>query len=63
MMGRAGRPQFDTKGVACIMTEYNLKNRYEKLINSEVSPFVLRFLSIADFGADDSRKRSAQELD
>ena len=36
MMGRAGRPQFDTKGVACIMTDYSLKNRYEKLINSEV---------------------------
>lgn len=35
MMGRAGRPQFDTVGVAVIMTEAGLKPRYEKLVNSE----------------------------
>ena len=23
MMGRAGRPQFDTKGIACVMVEVN----------------------------------------
>ncbi|GAA5888947.1 hypothetical protein JCM5296_002752 [Sporobolomyces johnsonii] len=31
MLGRAGRPQFDTMGVACIMTEKESQHRYETL--------------------------------
>lgn len=33
MIGRAGRPQFDTSAVAVIMTRQSHKNRYENLIN------------------------------
>lgn len=32
MMGRAGRPQFDTEGVAVIMVEQEKKNFYKKFI-------------------------------
>ncbi|KAI5479633.1 hypothetical protein MNV49_003143 [Pseudohyphozyma bogoriensis] len=35
MMGRAGRPQFDTSGVACIMTDTDMKQHYESLAKSE----------------------------
>ncbi|MBW0489661.1 hypothetical protein O181_029376 [Austropuccinia psidii MF-1] len=35
MMGRAGRPQFDTEGIAVVMTSRNEKVRIEKLVNSE----------------------------
>ncbi|CEQ40009.1 SPOSA6832_01589 [Sporobolomyces salmonicolor] len=37
MLGRAGRPQFDTMGVACIMTEKESQHRYETLVNSQAS--------------------------
>ncbi|KAF5400579.1 hypothetical protein PHET_06138 [Paragonimus heterotremus] len=33
MIGRAGRPQFDTEGVAVIMTSNELKAHYERLYN------------------------------
>ncbi|BGP14081.1 ATP-dependent DNA helicase MER3 [Rhodosporidiobolus nylandii] len=33
MIGRAGRPQFDTVGVACIMTDKESQWRYENLVN------------------------------
>ncbi|KAF7255818.1 hypothetical protein EG68_07047 [Paragonimus skrjabini miyazakii] len=33
MVGRAGRPQFDTEGVAVIMTSNELKAHYERLYN------------------------------
>ncbi|KAK6344132.1 Sec63 [Orbilia brochopaga] len=33
MVGRAGRPQFDTTGVAVIMTRKEKKDRYEKMIS------------------------------
>jgi len=32
MIGRAGRPQFDTKGVACVMVEEGKKNFYKKFL-------------------------------
>lgn len=32
MMGRAGRPQFDTKAVACIFVEESKKNFYKKFL-------------------------------
>ncbi|GAA5829644.1 hypothetical protein JCM11251_000232 [Rhodosporidiobolus azoricus] len=35
MLGRAGRPQFDTLGVACIMTDKESQYRYEGLVNSQ----------------------------
>ncbi|GAA5919330.1 hypothetical protein JCM6882_002778, partial [Rhodosporidiobolus microsporus] len=35
MLGRAGRPQFDTVGVACIMTDKESQYRYENLVNSQ----------------------------
>lgn len=31
-MGRAGRPQFDTTGVACVMVQENKKNFYRKFL-------------------------------
>ncbi|SCV68997.1 BQ2448_2017 [Microbotryum intermedium] len=34
MLGRAGRPQYDTMGVACIMTERDQIRHYELLANS-----------------------------
>lgn len=34
MMGRAGRPQFDTCGVAVIMCDQKEKERYEELVSS-----------------------------
>ncbi|KAG0143739.1 hypothetical protein CROQUDRAFT_108963 [Cronartium quercuum f. sp. fusiforme G11] len=37
MMGRAGRPQFDTEGVAVIMTAQNEKARIEDLVNSKTT--------------------------
>ncbi|RWS23564.1 putative ATP-dependent DNA helicase HFM1-like protein [Leptotrombidium deliense] len=33
MIGRAGRPQFDTSAIAVIMTKEKLKNKYEKMLN------------------------------
>ncbi|KAF3926419.1 hypothetical protein AA313_de0205441 [Arthrobotrys entomopaga] len=33
MLGRAGRPQFDTTGVAVIMTRKEKRDRYEKMIS------------------------------
>ncbi|KAK6516462.1 Sec63 [Arthrobotrys conoides] len=33
MVGRAGRPQFDTTGVAVIMTRKDKKDRYERMIS------------------------------
>ena len=33
MIGRAGRPQFENKGVAVVMTNAKLKQKYEKVIN------------------------------
>jgi activating signal cointegrator complex subunit 3 len=36
MMGRAGRPQFDDEGVACVMGEESKKNYYKKFF---VRPF------------------------
>ncbi|KAF4527806.1 hypothetical protein B566_EDAN016218, partial [Ephemera danica] len=33
MMGRAGRPQFDTSATAVIMTRSNMKVKYERLLN------------------------------
>ena len=35
MIGRAGRPQFDTKGTAVIMTKDNTTTRYSNLINGQ----------------------------
>ncbi|KAK9831896.1 hypothetical protein WJX81_006765 [Elliptochloris bilobata] len=35
MVGRAGRPQFDTEGVAVIMTTKNLVQRYRNLLTGE----------------------------
>ncbi|KAJ8967760.1 hypothetical protein NQ314_002643 [Rhamnusium bicolor] len=32
MVGRAGRPQFDTTGVACVMVQENKKNFYRKFL-------------------------------
>ena len=32
MMGRAGRPQFDTKGVACILVHEPKKNFIKKFL-------------------------------
>ena len=31
MIGRAGRPQFDTKGLVVIMTEHNKVQRYKNI--------------------------------
>jgi ATP-dependent DNA helicase HFM1/MER3 len=36
MVGRAGRPQFDTEGVAVIMTCRDSINRYKKLLAGQV---------------------------
>jgi len=33
MIGRAGRPQFDDKGVACIFVQQSKKNFYRKYLN------------------------------
>ncbi|GAA5826052.1 hypothetical protein JCM5353_004194 [Sporobolomyces roseus] len=35
MLGRAGRPQFDRLGVACIMTDKESQHRYENLVNAQ----------------------------
>ncbi|GAA5906230.1 hypothetical protein JCM8208_000668 [Rhodotorula glutinis] len=35
MIGRAGRPQFDTTGIACIMTEKALEGKYGNLLNAQ----------------------------
>ncbi|XP_071446219.1 probable ATP-dependent DNA helicase HFM1 [Hetaerina americana] len=35
MIGRAGRPQFDTSAVAVIMTKNQLKTRYERLVEGQ----------------------------
>ncbi len=32
MIGRAGRPQFDTSGTAVIMTKLKHKEKYESLV-------------------------------
>ncbi|XP_072381205.1 activating signal cointegrator 1 complex subunit 3-like isoform X2 [Diabrotica undecimpunctata] len=32
MVGRAGRPQFDTTGIACVMVQENKKNFYRKFL-------------------------------
>ncbi|CAG9864266.1 unnamed protein product, partial [Phyllotreta striolata] len=32
MVGRAGRPQFDTSGIACVMVQENKKNFYRKFL-------------------------------
>lgn len=37
MMGRAGRPQFDTSATAVIMTKQNQKARFNNLCNTHVS--------------------------
>jgi hypothetical protein len=36
MVGRAGRPQFDTEGVAVIMTSRDSSNRYQRLLAGQV---------------------------
>ena len=36
MIGRAGRPQFDTKGVAVIMTTYERAAEYRRLVAGSV---------------------------
>jgi ATP-dependent DNA helicase HFM1/MER3 len=36
MVGRAGRPQFDTEGVAVIMTCRDSINRYKQLLAGQV---------------------------
>lgn len=33
MIGRAGRPQYDTEGVAVVMTKHSLRARYEGLVH------------------------------
>lgn len=33
MIGRAGRPQFDDKGIACVFVEQSKKNFYRKYLN------------------------------
>ena len=33
MIGRAGRPQFDDKGIACVFVEESKKNFYKKYLN------------------------------
>ena len=35
MIGRAGRPQFDTSGTAVIMTEQSTIARYESLLSGQ----------------------------
>lgn len=35
MIGRAGRPQFDTEGVAVVMTKNSLRSRYEGLVHGK----------------------------
>ncbi|KFM79724.1 putative ATP-dependent DNA helicase HFM1, partial [Stegodyphus mimosarum] len=35
MIGRAGRPQFDSSATAVIMTKSSLKEKYEKLVNGK----------------------------
>jgi ATP-dependent DNA helicase HFM1/MER3 len=35
MLGRAGRPQFDTSAVAVIMTRQNTVGRYEKMVSGQ----------------------------
>lgn len=35
MLGRAGRPQFDTTGVAVIMTRREKVDRYEKMVSGQ----------------------------
>jgi hypothetical protein len=37
MVGRAGRPQFDTHGVAVIMTSRDSTHRYQRLLAGQVS--------------------------
>ena len=34
MIGRAGRPQFDTEGLAIIMTENDKVNHYRSLVSA-----------------------------
>lgn len=36
MVGRAGRPQFDTEGVAVIMTSRDSTSRYQRLLAGQV---------------------------
>jgi hypothetical protein len=42
MVGRAGRPQFDTEGVAVIMTCRDSINRYKKLLAGQVGCSIWR---------------------
>jgi ATP-dependent DNA helicase HFM1/MER3 len=35
MLGRAGRPQYDTSAVAVIMTKQEKAKRYEKMVSGE----------------------------
>ncbi|GAA6062252.1 hypothetical protein JCM10212_001766 [Sporobolomyces blumeae] len=35
MLGRAGRPQFDNVGIACILTDKDSQARYENLVNAQ----------------------------
>ncbi|BGP46261.1 ATP-dependent DNA helicase MER3 [Rhodotorula kratochvilovae] len=35
MIGRAGRPQYDNIGIACVMTEKALESKYSNLVNAQ----------------------------
>lgn len=37
MMGRAGRPQFDTSGTVVILTTDSMKTHYENLVNGSTA--------------------------
>ncbi|GEM11682.1 DNA/RNA helicase, DEAD/DEAH boxtype [Rhodotorula toruloides] len=57
MIGRAGRPQFDTLGVACIMTDKASESRYANLVNAQAS-----FYRSAGSGASADLVRLVQSL-
>ncbi|KAG7669274.1 putative DExH-box ATP-dependent RNA helicase DExH17 [Nannochloris sp. 'desiccata'] len=49
MIGRAGRPQFDTEGAAVIMTQRDNTARYQQLVNSAESVESTLHLSLQEY--------------
>ena len=42
MMGRAGRPQFDKEGVACVLIHEPKKNFYKKILSQKQSILIIQ---------------------
>jgi pre-mRNA-splicing helicase BRR2 len=45
MLGRAGRPQYDTRGLGILITSHNELQYYLSLMNQQVSRSLIEFLS------------------